>query len=193
MFLFLALISGILASVFIPAIILGLLVSSPIDFSDLTSLSQLGERGSENAWVFNSTLIVGGILLLVFAIGLAKNYSLNGRLAVGVFAFSSLFLIFVGIFNIPHSFHNLSAVLFFGSLPTSLLIIGQNVIRLSKKQNLDKSFKLHGYGTLASGLSMWSMNLLMMFTFSTIHITIFELVITFISSFWLIVFGRKLL
>ena len=187
------LVSGISASILNPAMIIILLFSSSIDFFELTSLSKLGESGVETAIFFNSSLIIGGILLIIFATGLKKNSFLIGNLGLGVFVFAAFSLISVGILHIPHSFHNLSAVLFFVALPTSLLLMGQRIIRSSRGHHHLRSLNKIGFGTLGLGITMWSLNVLMIIFFSTINIIIFELIIIFISSIWLLLFGRKLL
>ena len=89
------------------------------------ALSDLGVQAGATALVFNSGLVVTGLLCLVFAVGL---FRFAGKRSIGkvgsvVFALACVALVCIGVFN--ESFvptHYLVSVAFFVFLPISLLI-----------------------------------------------------------------------
>jgi hypothetical membrane protein len=101
------------------------------------ALSDLGVVSGVTAGVFNSGLIVCGVLCFTFAIGLYLLLieSVIGRVGVIVFALACLSLVAIGTFpeSVPPT-HYLVSVAFFVLLPISLLVItaGFAVIRQTK-------------------------------------------------------------
>jgi len=90
------------------------------------ALSDLGVQSGATAWLFNSGLVVSGVLFAVFAAGL---FRLVGKRAVGRVGAAILFLacvalILIGVFN--ENFrptHYYVSVAFFVLMPISLLVL----------------------------------------------------------------------
>jgi hypothetical membrane protein len=89
------------------------------------ALSDLGVVSGVTAGVFNSGLIICGVLCLTFAVGLYLLVeSVIGRVGVFVFALACVSLVAIGTF--PESVsptHYMVSVAFFVLLPISLLVI----------------------------------------------------------------------
>jgi hypothetical membrane protein len=119
-------ICGFLAPVFAFALIFSAIASYP-QFSLVdNALSDLGVVAGVTAVLFNSGLIIGGILCIIFATGLflfLKERAV-GRIGAFVFVFASLALFAIGVFpeNV-RPVHYLVSVMFFMLLQISMLII----------------------------------------------------------------------
>jgi hypothetical membrane protein len=89
------------------------------------SLSDLGVH-EESAVLFNSGLIVGGILDIVFAFEVMHFYQNQtvGRDGAFFLLLTGIFLASIGIFpeTAPNNIHYIVSVAFFAALPISLLI-----------------------------------------------------------------------
>lgn len=114
-------------------------------------VSELGERAvSQTAWLFNWGLIVGGIPLIIFMIGLGIKYnSIFGWICTAGGIFSAVSILFVGIFpmdydnNIFMTGHVISAMSFFyGGMITVLLF--SILIFVDKKKSLPKWLGIFG-------------------------------------------------
>ena len=187
--------AGIIASLLIPITIISLLIINS-EFGNLTlfSLSKLGEEGVQTERLFNMTIIIGGSLTFVFSLGLRKSIQFIGKSGFALFVAATLALTFIGVFNIPDPLHNFSAILFFSLMPISLLVMGLNLFRIvSGNSNATRINRSIGFGTIGSGLVMSTLGFLMIVFYPNRGIAIFELAVMFTSSFWLFVFGRKLL
>jgi hypothetical membrane protein len=100
-------------------------VISPWFRWDTNALSELGV--GEASLVFNSAVVIGGVLNFIFALG-AKRY-LNGRLIVrtgcSLIMLSSVCLAFVGIFTIAyHLAHAIVSLGYFVSAPIGFILVG---------------------------------------------------------------------
>ncbi len=90
------------------------------------ALSDLGVQSGLTAVVFNSGLVVGGFLFIVFALGL---FSFTGKRFLGkvgatIFLIACIMLIAIGVFNENFSpTHYLVSVGLFVSMPISLLVL----------------------------------------------------------------------
>jgi hypothetical membrane protein len=119
-------ICGFLAPVFAFALIFSA-IASYAQFSWVdNALSDLGVVSGVTAVLFNSGLLIGGVLCFIFATGLfvfLKERTL-GRIGAFMFVLASLALFAIGVFpeNV-HPVHYLVSVAFFGLLPISMLII----------------------------------------------------------------------
>ena len=186
--------AGIIASLLIPVIITLLLITNSLEFGNLTisNLSRLGQEGEKTAGLFNSAIIIGGILTIVFAIGLRRRTEIIGRSGFAIFIAAATALTSIGIFNIPDPNHNASAILFFSLMPIALLVMGTNIIR-NYSGNIS-TILIHktGFGTFVSGIVLSVLSFLMII-FHSNYLMILELGVIFSSSFWLLAFGRKLL
>jgi len=90
------------------------------------ALSDLGVQSGFTAVIFNSGLVIGGLLFIIFTIGLysfAGNHFL-GKVGAAVFVLACIMLIAIGVFN--ENFkptHYIVSVGFFVSMPVSLMIL----------------------------------------------------------------------
>ncbi len=90
------------------------------------ALSDLGVQAGATALIFNSGLILCGVLCIGFAAGLLRlvGKRLLGKAGVFIFIVACLFLIAIGIFNENYSpTHYQVSVGFFVSLPISMLVL----------------------------------------------------------------------
>ncbi len=91
------------------------------------AFSDLGIEGI-SAIFFNSGMILGGILALVFSLGLIKI--LQNKTGAYILSLSSLALIGIGIFpETVYTLHFIVSAAFFMLLAISFLIIGLTIIR----------------------------------------------------------------
>jgi len=88
------------------------------------ALSDLGVGGA--AWLFNSGLVVGGILTMAFAIGMLQSFAGRLRkLGAAVFLMSAISLMGIGVFSeSAGTIHFYVSVAFFALTPISLLLMG---------------------------------------------------------------------
>lgn len=116
---------GVLGGVLPPIMILAATVLSSWFRWDTNALSELGV-GEESA-LFNSAVLLGGILSFLFALGLWR-YLKDGRsVRVGVvlIMLSDIFLALVGVFTIDYLvMHAIVSLGFFALGPLGFLLIG---------------------------------------------------------------------
>jgi hypothetical membrane protein len=88
------------------------------------ALSDLGVH-EESAVLFNSGLIIGGILTIIFAFGVMCFYQNQtvGRDGAFFLLLAGIFLAFIGIFpeTAPNNIHYIVSVAFFAAFPMSFL------------------------------------------------------------------------
>jgi hypothetical membrane protein len=99
------------------------------------ALSDLGVQEGIAAVLFNSGLIISGILAFVFAVGLVKFLSeqLLGRIGALVFAIDTLMLVAIGVFSENFGrIHYYVSVMFFALFPISILIIFATLLHRGK-------------------------------------------------------------
>jgi hypothetical membrane protein len=117
---------GFLAAVLAFAFILSAVASDPQFSLVNNALSDLGVVSGVTAVLFNSGLIVGGVLCFVFATGLfvfLGNRAV-GRIGASVLVLASLALAAIGVFpESVGSVHLFVSVAFFVLLPVSMLFI----------------------------------------------------------------------
>ena len=90
------------------------------------ALSDLGVQSGITAILFNSGLVISGLLFIIFGTGLFPlvGKRLVGKVGSAVFVLSSAALIGIGVFNESFSpTHYIVSVMFFVLLPVSLLIL----------------------------------------------------------------------
>jgi hypothetical membrane protein len=119
-------ICGFLAPVFAFAFIFSAVVSYP-QFSWVdNALSDLGVVAGVTAVLFNSGLIISGVLCFIFATGLFVflGEKAVGRMGAFVLVLASLALVAIGVFpeSVRHV-HYFVSVAFFVLLPVSMLVI----------------------------------------------------------------------
>jgi hypothetical membrane protein len=117
---------GLVAPFFVFACIL-LAVASWAQFNWATNaLSDLGVQSGLTSILFNSGLIIGGLLYIVFAVGLYVliGHCFLGKVGSVLFAIACSALIAIGIFNESFSpIHYIVSVVFFVFLPISMLVL----------------------------------------------------------------------
>ena len=121
-------ISGIISST-LP--LLMILSSTVLEKSFSWTKNALSDIGvSQTAWLFNSALIIGGLLNLLFAIGL-RNYLGKTRwlkIGVSLLIISSISLSLVGVFTENYNIlHALVALGYLLLAPVAIICIGQEV------------------------------------------------------------------
>jgi hypothetical membrane protein len=119
-------ISGIIGSI-LPLIMI--FASTMLEKSFSWNKNALSDIGiSQTAWLFNSALIVGGFLNLLFAIGL-RNYLNNirwSKIGVSLFIISSISLALVGVFTENYNIiHALVALGYLLLAPLGIICIGR--------------------------------------------------------------------
>ena len=125
-------ISGIIAPLMAFTLILLAIAYSP-DFSwTENALSDLGVQGGITAVLFNTDLIITGVLAILFATGLFRflRENLLGRISALVLVLDALALTAIGVFpeNVE-PIHYYASVTFFALLPTSMLFLGAAFLR----------------------------------------------------------------
>jgi len=175
---------GVIAPIFILTLIL-LSISSFSQFSwTENALSDLGIQSGATAMVFNSALIVGGLLSIIFASGLNVylKKSALGRIGAFIFALDCLALIAIGVFpeNVKPT-HYYVSVIFFALYPISMLFITVGFLRMARREL--------GLFTLLSALVaivIW----VVQFAFHFVsNVAIPETVAALSASIWTIVLG----
>jgi hypothetical membrane protein len=118
-------ICGFLTPIIAFALIFSAIVSYP-EFSWVdNALSDLGIVEGATATLFNSGLIIGGVLCIIFATGLfvyLKKH-IAGKTGASIFVLASIALFAIGVFpeNVSPT-HYIVSVMFFVLLPISLLV-----------------------------------------------------------------------
>jgi len=116
---------GIIGPVFTFILIFSAISQAPWFTWTGNALSDLGVH-EESALLFNSGLIIGGILDVVFAFGVMRFYQNRriGRDGAFFLLLASIFLTSIGIFpeTTPNNIHFIVSVAFFAMFPVSLLI-----------------------------------------------------------------------
>lgn len=116
---------GIVGSALPLVMILTATFLSPWFRWDTNALSEMGVK--EAAWLFNSALMIGGALNLLFAIGLLQNLN-QKRLTKGgvtLIMMASAFLSLVGTFTLDNLLvHSISALGYFVLAPSGFLLVG---------------------------------------------------------------------
>ena len=99
------------------------------------ALSDLGVQEGVTAVLFNTGLIIGGILGVLFAAGLFTllQESLLSRIGAFVFVLDTLALTAIGVFpeNVE-PLHFYASVTFFALLPVSMFLLGAAFLRMSR-------------------------------------------------------------
>jgi hypothetical membrane protein len=173
-----------ICGIFIPVVIftcLGLsIASSPWFTWTQHALSDLGIQANTAA-LFNYGMILGGILTLVFSLGLIKI--LSNKIGAYLLSVSSVALIGIGLF--PETFfalHFITSASFFVFLTIALLIIG-----LTIKQNpFERSM-----GSLAFVFALIAMGSTF-FLFHLEGIAITEVLSCFPAFVWCLIVGVKM-
>lgn len=152
--------------------------------------SQLGTSDSLSSWVFNGTLIAGGLLVTTFAVYLANDltaladahvlqYRRAPRVVSVLFVVMGTMLACVGIFpvDVHLTLHNLSAsgmaLVFLG-----LLFSGPRLLR-----GLPRTYFLASWAFLAATLGSLVLFVVQYFTLTAFEIIVFALIFGWIAVF----------
>lgn len=170
-----------------PVIVLTLIslaISYSTQFSWTTNaLSDLGVQNTV-AIFFNSSLIIGGILALIFAVGLRvifQNRTL-GHAGTLILILAAVSLCAIGIFpETAGTIHSYVSVAFFTLLPISLFFMGFPMILDSFERNLGLFTVLVGVVMIVVWTLPWHGG-----------VAIPEILASLAASAWSIVFGTKL-
>ena len=138
LFLRLAGLSGVLGSVLPLVMVLSATFFSTWFSWNENALSELGV--GEQATLFNSAILIGGALNLLFGLGLYKYFSGEKLIKSGVTSIilSSISLALVGVFTVDYQIpHGLAAFGYFMLSPTGFLLIAfgtkEGIIRKEQK------------------------------------------------------------
>jgi len=165
---------------------LAILFSSQFSWTE-NALSDLGVQEGVTAILFNSGLIIGGILSLLFALGLfILQKTILGRIGVLIFVLAAAALMVIGVFpeNVKPT-HYYASVAFFVLFPISLLIIGTAFLLTAK-------VKMGSFTFLTAIVApvMWTVQFSRPFVSD---VAIPETVSALSASIWSIVLGFKML
>jgi len=174
-------ICGILTPfVFFTGILIALLQSPWFKWTN-NALSDLGVKGI-SALIFNNGLIFGGLLALIFSIGLVKI--LYNKIGAYILGISSFGLIGAGLFPLTmYTMHYIMSAIFFASLTIGLLIIGITMKYNKFDQNMGNAAIMMSIIALISPITLYFTN----------GIAIPEMIICFMAFLWCMSYGVKIM
>jgi len=146
------------------------------------AISDLG-RNEGVPSVFNNGLIVTGILMLVFSLGLA-NISEDKRSSSLFFGLSSIFLIATGFIPLPKIEHIYVSSLFFVSFTYAFFAFG-----ISFYQDKNDFLRKMGYFAILNLIIAIISPVFLLF-FEGVAIP--EMIVIFPGSLWFMIFGLKM-
>lgn len=144
------------------------------------ALSDLGV--GEADWVFNSGLMAGGILTMVFAAGLLVAFRGRTLERVGAifFFFDAVALFGIGLFSeAAGDIHYYFAVTFFTLFPLSLFLLGTSAVMAGSKK--------FGSFTIVDGILV-----ILPWAFSWDGVAIPEAISVLVASIWIMAEGARL-
>ena len=154
---------------------------------DTNALSELGV--GEVSLLFNSAVIIGGILNLIFALGL-NHYLPRKKLAktgVALIMLGSISLALIGIFTVSYPIlHAIVALAEFLLAPTGFILIG-----FSTKENTIK--KLSITNGIAALTAILIFPIILILLSLEVGFAVPELIEALIVSIWIVFMGTKLL
>ena len=163
---------------------ISLAISYSSEFSwAVNDLSDLGVKGTA-AIFFNSGLIIGGSLTLVFAVGLREIFPSRtlGHAGTLILILAAVSLCAIGIFpETAGAIHSYVSVAFFTLLPISLFFMGAVMIKESVERNLGLFTVLAGIVMVVVWALPWEGG-----------VAIPEMFASLAASAWSIVFGIRL-
>lgn len=173
---------GVLTPIIVLTLILLAIYFSPWFSWTENALSDLGVQGTA-AILFNSSLVVGGVLTIIFAIGL-REILLNrtlGRIGTLIFILDGAMLCAIGIFpETAGDIHFYVSVAFFVLLPVSLFLNGVAMMQESSERKT-------GLFTITAGIvaaTVW------MLQWSAVAIP--EIIAALAAFVWSIVLGIRM-
>ncbi len=186
-FLWLCGLCGITNSVLTLAMVFAATIISPWFRWDTNALSEMGV--GEVSLLFNSAMIIGGILNLIFALGIREYLGREGLVKHGTFLImlGSVSLALVGIFTVSYPIlHGIVALGTFVLAPIGLILIGLN----SKQSAIKKLSITTGIAALMTILILPAILLIIPFS---VGFAVPEIIWSLIVATWIIFVGIKLL
>ena len=144
------------------------------------ALSDLGV--GEAAWVFNSGLMAGGILTMVFAAGLLVAFGGRalGRVGAVLLFLDAIALLGIGVFSeAAGDIHSYFSVAFFVLLPLSLFLLGADAVMVGSKK--------FGSFTIVDGALV-----ILPWAFGWDGVAIPEAISALVASIWIMAEGVRL-
>ena len=178
---------GIIGPILTIVLVIASTVISPWFRWDTNAISALGV--GEVSLLFNSTLILGGIFNLIFALGLGEYLSKEkySKAGVTLIMLGSLSLLLVGIFTVSYpTLHAIVALAQFTLPPTGIILIGY----ASKENTIKKLSITTGIAALTAILLLPGILLALQVK---VGFAVPEIIEALIVSAWIIFMGTKLL
>lgn len=173
---------GVLTPIIVLTSILFAIFYSPWFSWTANALSDLGVQGTA-AILFNSSLVVGGVLTIIFAIGL-REILLNktlGWIGTLIFILDAAILCAIGLFpETAGDIHLYVSVAFFVLLPISLFLIGVAMMQEPSERKLGLFTVMAGIVTATVWALPWR------------AVAIPEIIAVLAASVWSIVLGISL-
>ncbi|MEA2089784.1 MAG: DUF998 domain-containing protein [Thermoproteota archaeon] len=145
------------------------------------ALSDLGV--SETSALFNLGLIISGILILVFAIGLREALSnrVLGYIGASILVLGAISLCGIGIFTEEYgNLHLYVSLAFFILVPISSFLIGASMMQAPSEKMLGTFIILAGIAAIVVWVFPWE------------GLAIPETISSFANSMWSVILGTKL-
>jgi len=177
---------GVLGAVLPQIMIFAATILSPWFRWDTNALSELGV--GEESTLFNSAVLLGGILSSLFALGLWQ-YLKDARLVrigVAIIVLSNVFLALVGVFTINyHVMHAIVSFGFFVLAPLGFLLIG-----FETKENAIKRVSI--VCGISALLAILVLPLIVFVLQFKVGFAVPEMIEALIISFWILFMAAKL-
>jgi len=153
------------------------------------SLSDLGV--SKVATFFNSSLILVGVLVVIFCIGFVKTYAnrnqLNTRDLMLILSGGSFAL--VGVFTEDFgSLHRLVGFLSFGLFPMAILLIGRSLLPMARRTGVAAIIG----GGLATLVAIWGEAAFLWLPWLQVGFAVSEIIELFIIATWMFYMGTNM-
>lgn len=178
---------GIIGSAFTIIMVFAATILSPWFQWDTNALSELGV--GEVSLLFNSAVIIGGILFFFFALGIREHLSggRSARAGTILVMFSAISLALVGVFTLEYpTLHGIVSLCYFVLAPVGFILIG-----FGTKENRLKKLSI-GTGMVALVMILILPLILLTFPFK-IGFAVPEMAEALIMSAWLLFMGVRLL
>jgi len=178
---------GILGSVLELGMVFAATVISPWFRWNTNALSELGV--GEVSLIFNSAVIIGGVLNFIFALGVRKYLSERRvvRIGAALIMLSSVCLAFVGVFTIAYHFaHAIVSLGYFVSAPIGFILIGLG----TERGTIRTPSIVTGIAALLAILILPMIFLVMPFK---VGFAVPEMIEALILAAWMVFMGVKLL
>jgi hypothetical membrane protein len=146
------------------------------------AISDLGKQDAMPS-IFNNGLIVTGILLLLFSIGLSKELK-DRHTSPLFFGLSSIFLIAVGLIPLPNIYHVLVSGLFFVAFSYAFLAFG-----ISFYKDTTSFFRKIGIFAI---FNLIIISISAIFLLFLKGVAIPEMMVIVPGFFWCVLFGSKM-